>query len=173
MHPVQTVWLAIPITSELVQEQQIFSCHSVPQQQPANATVKHCHNRWQKAWQTGGFNATAFWIYGSYEYTTLLFKWLTIHGPKAVIRGSEILMARPRGWKLSWVVVCLRTSFLCGCMDSFSQCAPWGPKAGCFYHSHLPDKQSTCDSKYQMSDSPTLSRKYRHTIRDFLKEVWV
>lgn len=30
VHPVQTVWLAIPITSEFVQEQHIFWAHSVP-----------------------------------------------------------------------------------------------------------------------------------------------
>lgn len=41
--PVQTVWLAVPITSEFVQKQHIFWSDSVPQQQPAaiNANVEH------------------------------------------------------------------------------------------------------------------------------------
>lgn len=57
------------------------------------------------------------------------------------------------------VVVCLRTRFLCGCMDPISQYGQWGPNAGCFYHSHLSDiNPSSCYSKQWASEwnSPTV-----------------
>lgn len=68
--------------------------------------------------------------------------WLTGQGPNTVIRGSELLMVRPRGRKLSSVVVGPRNSFLCGCMDPISQYGQRGPRAGGFYQSHLSDKEA-------------------------------
>lgn len=87
--------------------------------------------------------------YPNYNHTTSLVTfdgetfwfpcWLKDQEPNTVIRGSELLMARPTGWKLSFVVFCRRTSFLCGSMDPISQCAQL---AGCFHHSHLSDCSS-------------------------------
>lgn len=116
--PDQTVWLAVPITSEVVQKQHIFWSHSVPQRQPAviNTTVERSgksqittdhRQRGRYRWTSCNCFIESVWL-----------PWLlTVQGPNTVIRGSELLMARPRRRKRSCVVVCPRTSFLCGCTD--------------------------------------------------------
>lgn len=127
--PVQTVWP--PVTSYPLEKLHIFclslfhdsSQHSEMLQW--NTQKEHNYRRRQKSARQVD-SAVASLEYPRHDYTTMLvfkrnfLKSVFDRRANIIIRGSELLMARPRGWKLSYVLVSPRTSFLCGFMDSIS-----------------------------------------------------